>query len=117
MSLTLFLDEYSINLTYNYSAMWALALGQAGKQHDPPRSFFEPEPPARVRLIEIEGLTGRQSLEILHPAVEAMIADMPAYRALNPENGWGDADSLLLRLQECIAAAQSYPDLVWEASR
>ena len=122
MSLDLHLSDedecvHETNLTYNYSGMWALAIGQAGKEHDPPASFINKAPADYVKMVEIEGKTGRESLEILHPAVGAMISDMPAYEAMNPANGWGTAKLLLERLQACIKAADTWPDAVWSAYR
>lgn len=110
-------DVFEVNLTYNYSQMWALAMGKVGKDHDPPRSFIEAAPVDYVRLVEIEGMTGRESWGTLINGINAMVIDMEAYRALNPENGWGNADLLFQRLQECLKAAAEHPDAVWEAYR
>jgi hypothetical protein len=120
MSMDLHLNEdgeclFEANFTYNYSGMWALAVGKPS--HDPPRTFIEDAPIGATKMIEIEGMTGRESLEILHPAVEAMVSDMPAFERLNPANGWGTAELLLQRLQECIKAADTCPDAIWSAYR
>lgn len=123
MSLDLDLMEdgesvFTVNLTYNYSRMWAKALGAESREFDPPRSFFadlKPENP--VRMVEIEGMTGAESEAVLWPAIEAMEADMAGFRELNPPNGWGDADLLLGHLRRCVVAAAAHPEAVWEAWR
>ncbi len=122
MSVSLYLEEngehvFETNFTYNYSGMWALAIGQAGKEHDPPKSFLYPKPKDAVKMIEIEGMTGKESMKILHHAIEAMVIDMNTYRALNPSNGWGNADLFLERLKQCVVAAGEHPEAVWSAFR
>lgn len=122
MSLDLQLVEadeclFEINLTYNYSGMWALAMGHPGKEHDPPKSFLHTAPEDRVKMVEIEGLTGQVSQAILHRGLTAMLSNIIPYRALNPSNGWGSADMLFDGLQLCLKAAQENPDAVWGARR
>lgn len=118
MSLDLWLEEtFEVNLTYNYSQMWAKAMGDQELAHDPPVSFIKPTPDKCFRLVEVDDLTGRESIPIFDKAIDAMEADMPSYRALNPANGWGNADLLLKRLKECRQAAKEHPDTRWSAHR
>lgn len=110
-------EVFEVNLTYNYSRMWALAIGAEGRDWDPPRSFFGGETARRCRLVEIEEMTGRASEDVLRPAIESMKADMEKFRKLNPSNGWGNADLLLGHLRRCLSAAVEHPDGVWAAWR
>ena len=92
-------DAFSVNFTYNYGQMWGLASGTT------------------TRTVEIDGLTGAQSLVLLEHSVGVMERAMPAFRAINPSNGWGDADHFLSALKDCIKAAKEHPRRVWAAHR
>lgn len=50
-------------------------------------------------LHRIDGLRADIAALVVAAIVTRMDADMPTYRALNPPNGWGDADELLERLR------------------
>lgn len=75
--------------TYNLSAMWRLSGVVEGSTRD------------------LDGLTGAQIAARCKPAVARAIEYPEAFRALDPENGWGDYDGfveVLVRLWRCAAA-------------
>lgn len=111
-------DEiFRVNLTYNYSQMWALAMGKKGLDHDPPKSYIEAAPEGAVKLVQIEGMTGAESMTLLHKGIEAILSDLPAYRVLNPANGWGNADLFFQHLKNMLQAADENPEAKWDAYR
>ena len=53
----------------------------------------------------------------LATAIAAFEADPAKFQAMNPENGWGDYDTLLETLKEIHAKAVEFPSARWEVSR
>lgn len=111
MGLSLFLDQqpcehcgradevFDWNYTYNCSAMWHKAV------------------PGRKHMIDIEGMTGKESLPLLEQCVAAMRHDVVGFIELNPRNGYGDYYSFLHAVDDLIEAAKKYPDSKWSACR
>ncbi len=110
MSLDLDIGEFEINLTYNYGPMWHKAMDEI----DRPSAW---ETCMGGKMLPLEGLTGAQSRPILERIITAMEADMPGFRSLNPENGWGNADLFLERLVQMLTAAIVHSTEVWRAFR
>lgn len=98
MSLDLWLEcEYcgqsgeSFNYTYNVAPMWYAAV------------------PDSVKMVKIEGDTGKQSLFILNLGIEALESDPKRFRDLNPDNGWDDYYQFLDWLRKLRGAAMEHP--------
>lgn len=60
----------------------------------------------------IDGQDGPTGAALLNIIVDTMRADMPTYRAMNPDNGWGNADRLVSILLSMIEAVPEWPT-VW----
>ena len=93
------LDEPERNYTSNVSPMWTAAIGEnLGDLID--------------RLPRAGDLVPH-----VRRGVAAMRADPERYRAMNPENGWGDYEGALAYLEWVFRTAETWPDLTVEASR
>lgn len=88
------------NYTYNAGPMWRRAVDDNN-----------------AYMVNIDGLSGKASIDILSRVILAMSSDMKTYRAMNPENGWGDADSFLVWIRSLQSEAENHPDFVWECHR
>jgi hypothetical protein len=71
---------------------------------------------------DIAAFDGRPAAEFaiaLANAIHAMESDLPNYRAMNPRNGWGDADSCLNDFLRPLwrIAATAHPAAVVSVSR
>lgn len=99
------------NITYNVDPMFALALdGDAAKGIQNGRELIlERKGPALKRFIGkragdpdvIDGLLG---------ALAAMEGEPDRFRALNPENGWGDYEGAVDYIRRFYLACERYPD-------
>ena len=78
------------NYTSNVAPMWRKAM------------------PESDGLAGLEGMEAGEAAEHLHRGITRMESDPDAYRALNPENGWGDYEGQLEALRRlweaCVAA-------------
>lgn len=92
-------DCRDFNYTYNAAKMWYAAV------------------PDAKRMIEIEGMTGTDSLDILIPAYEELSNYPEKYQPLEPENGWGSYETFVQFLMKLIIAAQESPNEKWSAGR
>lgn len=106
MSLDLYLrcshcnqDATEWNYTYNVSKMW-----------------YSVYPEAKG-MIDIEGMTGKESLPRLIYFAQRMRDCPGAFKEMNPPNGWGSYDSFLKAIEDLIKQAKEYPTLIWRASR
>jgi hypothetical protein len=61
--------------------------------------------------------TAEQLIEPLSVGLTALKADPDRFRALNPENGWGDYEGLVRFVEDYLAACRLYPDARVYASR
>ena len=80
----------NMNITHNVSPMWRLV-------------------GVRDALYESEGKTAGEVLTDLRQGLERMRACIDECRALNPENGWGNADDALAWLEDWIALCERHP--------
>ena len=72
---------------------------------------------AGARLSEWDGMRCREFLAQLQIAVETIEGDLPYYRKFNPENGWGDVDSMLVGfLVPILLMAEQNPDAIMRVS-
>ena len=65
----------------------------------------------------LEGKTVSETLPDLRAAHAVMAEDPGRFRAMNPENGWGDYDTALEALRAVIEAADAHPLCSWWVSR
>lgn len=86
----------SINMTSNVAPMWRLA---------------------GADLREMRGKPAAEVKIILATAVRNMLAEPEKYRALNPENGWGDYESCVKYLVDlAIMAGEVDPTDIFRGS-
>lgn len=64
----------------------------------------------------LNGMSCPEGAELLHEITIGLEADPERFRAMNPENGWGDYDSLLVELHKMIKAVPEWPT-TWHVSR
>lgn len=81
--------EYAANYTSNVSPMWSEALGRD--------------------MSDLRGMRCADAKPILDAAVLAMEADPARFRAMNPENGWGDYEGALKILRALADRCAKYP--------
>jgi hypothetical protein len=81
-------EVWSENYTSNCSPMWR----KAG-----------------ANLREMDGMPARDAAPVLAAAVDAMRADPESYRAMNPENGWGDYATAMQFLASIHAVCVEHP--------
>lgn len=87
------------NYTYNVSHMWYAIFPEAEE------------------MVDIDGLTGYESLEKLRFAL-AVLTEMPdKFIAMNPENGWGDYEGFKRYISRLITQAEFLPEWTWKAAR
>ncbi len=89
----------SFNYTYNVSPMWYAIY------------------PNQEHMIDVDGLTGKQSLPLLECALNILQNEPDKFIALNPANGWGSYDGFKQFIFQLIELAEEYPEWIWEASR
>lgn len=63
----------------------------------------------------LDGMSGPGGAALLDLIVRGLTADPSRFRAMNPENGWGDYDSLVKVLTEMRDAVPEWP-ATWGAS-
>jgi hypothetical protein len=64
----------------------------------------------------LDGASGPDGAAYLTRIITGLEADPERYRAMNPENGWGDYDGLLKVLREMRDAVPADEASVWEVS-
>ena len=80
---------YDDNITSNLNPMWR----QAGVYD----------------ALHLDGKIAQEILPVLRQGLADMQAKPEVYKALNPENGWGDYEGAIDFLQNLIAACQKFP--------
>ena len=91
------------NYTHSCNAMADLAL-------DPAYA------PQAVWWRQLDGMDGPSSASFLDQILDAFNADPIRFRALNPDNGWGDFDSFRKVIGEMRAAIPDGCRVKWEVS-
>ncbi len=88
-----------LNYTYNVYNMWKTIFSDA------------------ENMVDIDGLTGKQSIEKLKFALETLINEPETFTALNPKNGWGSYDGFKKYISQLITLAESHPSYIWKSAR
>ena len=88
-------DGSDRNYTSNVSAMW---------RH------------AGVELLDFHGRPARKLTPHLAAAIEQMEANPETYRAMNPENGWGDYEGCLDFLRHILKWGRAFPEATFFVS-
>jgi hypothetical protein len=107
---------YSWNYTHNTNGMIAAAYetatGEATEQASGPLG------PAigAAWWKQLDGEYGAGGALYLAVIIRALEADPGRYRAMNPENGWGDYDGILETLREMRKAGAAEPHASWSVS-
>lgn len=63
----------------------------------------------------LDGATGQVGRVYLETILRGLTADPARYRAMNPESGWGDYDSLVALLRKAVTVVPDGP-CVWKAT-
>lgn len=63
----------------------------------------------------LNGMEGPQGAAFLHTIIRGLEADPARFRAMNPDNGWGDYDGLLKVLTDMRNAVPEWPT-TWHAN-
>lgn len=63
----------------------------------------------------LDGMTAEDSVPFLEAIIGPLMEAPALFREMNPENGWGDYDSLLGVLAEMRLAAKNCPAATWWA--
>lgn len=92
-------DDREYNYTYNCRPMW-----------------FEFYPDAR-NMVDIDGMTGAESVPRLDRIIQDMYGDPGKYIRHNPPNSWGCYATFLKFLEELKEEAIKHPYLVWDSWR
>lgn len=92
---------YDANITHNLNRM-ADAAGIY-------RHLWRPD--------EVGATHARDLIEPLEAGLELLRADPERFRALNPENGWGDYEGLVEFTAQYLAACREHPDAEVNACR
>jgi hypothetical protein len=87
------------NYTSNCAPMWRLAM------------------PESDGLAGMHGMSAGVAANVLRAGIARMEKAPNAYRALNPDNGWGDFDSQLASLWRLLAAFEAHPRAIVAVSR
>jgi hypothetical protein len=94
-----FKETESLDYTYNVSKMW--------------REVY----PESKNMVDIDGMKGKDSISILHHAIEIMIKDSKKFIEMNPPSGWGSYHTFMEFLVNLIELAKLYPDWIWYSDR
>jgi len=87
------------NYTYNVSKMWYEAM------------------PGSKQFVDIDGMTGDDSIPVLQTAITRLKADPDKYQAMNPENGYGTYTGFVEFLEELKKMAVENPNRIWQSWR
>ena len=63
----------------------------------------------------LDGMSGPEGAALLDRIIRGLEANPEKYRAMNPENGWGDYDSFVKLLREMRGAVPEWP-CTWSVS-
>jgi hypothetical protein len=112
------------NYTHNCNGMIELALGEGFRAEDTRVPWWSslvansekyPGAGKGAWWDLLNGKTGPEGAEFLDHIIKGLEADPEKYRAMNPENGWGDYDSLVKVLTEMRNAVPEWPT-TWRTS-
>lgn len=95
--------EFEQNYTHNTNRMMNVAAENAG--HIMQDTWWK----------HIDGMEGVAGSRLLADIVAEMMRDPSAYRAMDPENGWGSYDTLLPILVKASTCVPPWP-CVWRCS-
>lgn len=89
---------FEANITYNLSPMYYKCLDK------------------ELGLKIFDKMTCKEALPILQKAIEDLIDNKEEYEKLNPENGWGNYEGLLITFLEMRKCCIDNPDGILELS-
>jgi len=93
--------NYTHNTNRMIAAAYKAATGEDADQDTGPLELVAAIGPAWWK--RLDGMSGMEGGRYLGKILAGLCADPDRYRAMNPDNGWGDYDSLLRVLQEMCA--------------
>jgi hypothetical protein len=112
--------EIDVNYTHNCNRMIGAALLASEGVHTATASTLSDDHPV-AKIIgpawfeRLDGMSGKAGQEYLDKIIKTLKADPDGYRAMNPDNGWGDYDSLVKVLTEMRDAVPDWPT-AWSTS-
>lgn len=92
-------ERESHSYTYNVSPMWYKIY------------------PEDDGMVQIEGMTGQESLPKLKHAVEVLETNQAMFDKLNPDNGFGSRYGFVRFLNKLINDAEENKELIWKSWR
>jgi len=92
-------ETESFNYTYNCSTLW-----------------YQVYPQAKA-MVDIDGLTGEDSIRILDHAIATLESNPDYYRQFNPKNAWGSYEGFVVFLMKLSSLAQNNLTLKWVSCR
>jgi hypothetical protein len=73
---------------------------------------------AGIKVHEWEGVKAASVVEQLRAGLAAIAADLPKYRAFEPDNGWGHVSTMVDNfLRPILEACEAHPNAVIRVSR
>lgn len=105
------------NYTHNTNRMIAKVLTTCGYEMGP-APFWEsiPGKPSTAWWDTLNGMSGADGRKLLDLIVNGLMEAPSLFRSMNPENGWGDYDSLLRVLVEMRDCSERFPTGLWAVS-
>lgn len=103
------------NYTHNTSTMFYAVLDDAGYDLGTATYGAPPQEHPRPWWMALDGMTAPEGVEFLNLIIVGLLADPDRFRAMNPPNGWGDYDSVLLVLVAMRDWASAIPQARWKA--
>jgi len=108
--------EYETNYTHNINRMVGAALVALGHEDgDAIGTGVLAEAIGPVWFDLLHGMDGPSGAKFLHDIIGELRRYPVKYQSMNPENGWGDYDSLLKVLQGMRDAVPEWP-CTWSVS-
>lgn len=104
------------NYTHNTSRMIYTVLATVGWDFGERETGYPPEMRPCAWWDNLNAMSGTEGEKYLGLIVSGFMEAPELFRSMNPENGWGDYDSLLdvlVKMRDCSA---EFPAGEWEAS-
>ena len=98
------------NYTHNCNGMANAVLDPDYQQRSTAEEVFRFKDKTHVSWWKrLDGLSGPEGAALLDRIIRSLEADPERFRAMNPENGWGDYDSFVKLLTEMRDAVPEWP--------
>lgn len=102
------------NYTHNCNDMIARVLDVLGRESRP--AWWDGDRPPTAWWHHLDGLSGADGAHLLDQIVGGLLEAPDLFRKMNPDNGWGDYDSLLAVLVEMRDRSRAWPAADWSVN-